>query len=212
MIANTLTYAAASLLQSLLSPDLLHSSRLTLVPLLRRLRCKSIHCMIVVLSLLLLHPIYILTPFLLLFRTYGNLTCEPYYAGGDCQPILGLYPSVVTNFSRSDQIYAKRVVDRIILTLYEFRASDECIHNAIPLLCRYSFPTCDPAYNIPVYQPVCQRDCEIVRDFLCKEPWQRMVQLINILNLSVIDQPNCGPLKYVNAGAAPMCISTLDGG
>ena len=154
----------------------------------------------------------ILTLFLLLFRTYGNLTCEPYYAGGDCQPILGLYPSVVTNFSRSDQIYAKRVVDRIILTLYEFRASDECIHNAIPLLCRYSFPTCDPAYNIPVYQPVCQRDCEIVRDFLCKEPWQRMVQLINILNLSVIDQPNCGPLKYVNAGAAPMCISTLDGG
>ena len=58
VIANTLTYATASLLQSLLSPaDLLSSSRLTLVPLLRHLRCKSIHCMIVVLSLLILHPI-----------------------------------------------------------------------------------------------------------------------------------------------------------
>lgn len=156
---------------------------------------------------LLLHPLS-LSP----FRTYGNLTCEPYYAGGDCQTILEVYPSVVTNFSRSDQIFARHIVDRIILTLYEFRASEECIHNAIPLLCRYSFPTCDPAYSIPVYQPVCRRDCEIVRDFLCKEPWQQMVQLINILNLSVIDQPNCGPLKYANAGAAPMCISTLDGG
>ena len=58
VIAKTLTYAATSLLQSLLSPDLLHSSRLILVPLLRHLRCKSVHCMIVVLSLLILHLIY----------------------------------------------------------------------------------------------------------------------------------------------------------
>ena len=123
-----------------------------------------------------------------------------------------MYPYVVTNFSRSDQIFAKAIVNEIILTLYDFMASSECLRKAIPLLCRYSFPTCDPAFGIPVYQPICRRGCEIVRDYVCKEPWQQMVQLINILNLSVIDQPDCGPLRYVNGGDAPMCIDTLDGG
>lgn len=151
-------------------------------------------------------------PLTSLFRTYGNLTCEPFYAGGYCQDILQVYPYVVTNFSRSDQVYARGSLNRIIETLFAFRASSECIHAAIPLLCRYSFPTCDPAFGIPVYQPICRRGCEIVRDYLCKEPWQQMIQLLNILNLDVIDQPDCEPLKYVNGGDAPMCIDTLDGG
>lgn len=91
--------------------------------------------------------------------------------------------------------------------------SDACLQQAIPLLCRYSFPTCDPAYNIPVYQRICRRGCEIIRDLICPEPWQQMLRVLSVLDLGgAVDTPDCGPLEYANAGMPPMCISTLDGG
>ena len=143
-------------------------------------------------------------------RTYGNLTCGKYVSGGFCQDILGIFPEVLTNLSRSDQIGGSNSIDMIISVLAG--ASPYCQVAAIPLLCRYTFPTCDPAFDIPVYQPICRRDCEIVRDFICPEPWQIMLQLLSLLDFGVIDQPDCGPLRYASAGNAPMCISTLDGG
>ena len=144
--------------------------------------------------------------------TYGNLTCERYVAGGFCQEVLGVFPEVVTNLSRSDQLGGRDSSDAIVSVLFQFQASFHCINAAIPLLCRYSIPTCDPAFDIPVYQPICRRDCEIVRDFICPEPWQIMLQLLRLVNFGVIDQPDCEPLSDSNAGDAPTCISTLDGG
>ena len=37
-----------------------------------------------------------------------------------------------------------------------------------------------------------------------------MEAVIRLLNLSVIDQPDCDPLKNPNGGDAPMCVSTVD--
>ena len=120
---------------------------------------------------------------------------------------------VITNSSRNETQQQNRVlVDMIIGTLLELEAQEECIAKAIPLLCRYSFPTCDPAFKIATYQPICRRDCEVMRDFICRDPWAALIRLILILDLSAIDQPDCEPLRAPNAGEAPTCISTLEVG
>ena len=121
---------------------------------------------------------------------------------------------MVTNFTRADQVGTKEFTDLVFFVLNEIKSTTaQCVKVATPLLCRYIFPTCDPAYEVPVYQPICRRDCEIVRDFYCPEPWQEMLRYLSLIPFgAVIDQPNCDPLKDANAGAAPMCISTLDGG
>ena len=148
-----------------------------------------------------------------MYRTYGNLSCEPYYSGGYCQLVLQAFPAVVTNWSRSSQGEASFYANAIFSTLTDFKASQSCLNAAIPLLCQYSFPTCDPAFDIPVYQPICRRSCELMRDFICRKPWQQMLQLIEVLDLGeIIDEPNCDPLFPPDAGSAPMCIDTLDVG
>ncbi len=147
---------------------------------------------------------------ILLYSTYGNNTCDPYISGGPCQSVLEIFPTVVTNWSRSNQRTARYANDRILQTLDTFKSTQECIKLATPLLCRYSFPTCDPAYEIPTYQPICRRDCLAAQHFVCREPWLQMEELIRVLELTVIDQPNCVPLENPNGGGTPMCISTVD--
>ena len=39
-----------------------------------------------------------------------------------------------------------------------------------------------------------------------------MERLIPLLNLETLDQPDCEPLEYIEAGDSPMCISTLNKG
>ncbi len=123
--------------------------------------------------------------------------------------MLEIFPSVITNLSRSNQLTARTANDRIISTLDDFKSTSECIDLAVPLLCRYSFPTCDPAFVEPTYQPICRRDCHAAQFFLCREPWMQMEELIRVLELTVIDQPNCEPLSNPEAGTAPMCITTV---
>ena len=126
--------------------------------------------------------------------------------------ILQPFPVILTNRSRGTQVEGLRSVESIIAGLDSFMAPEHCFLVAIPLLCRYSFPTCDPAYQVPTYQPVCRRDCRVVRDFLCREPWIEMLNLLELLNFDYLDAPDCEPLEEPVAGTAPMCISTLNKG
>lgn len=147
-----------------------------------------------------------------LHRTYGNNTCEPFHAGGSCNDVLLPFPTVLTNLTRSVQTEATGSVDTIIGALSQFQAPQHCFLAAVPLLCRYSFPTCDPAYRVPTYQPICRRGCEIVRDFLCREPWREMIRLLDLLEFDYLDSPDCAPLGDTEAGDSPMCIDTLNKG
>lgn len=144
--------------------------------------------------------------------TYGNNTCEVFYAGGACTQVLLPFPQVLTNLSRADQSNAIVTVDTILGGLVQYMAPQHCFLVAHPLLCRYTFPTCDPAYRDPTYQPICRRDCQVVRDFLCRELWQAMLQLLTVLEFDYVDPPDCEPLGDTEAGDAPMCISILNKG
>ena len=123
---------------------------------------------------------------------------------------------VITNHSRVTQIEAKRDLDQIFSTLSRTGSSSQssryCQINAVPLLCHFTFPYCDPAFIIPVYQPICQWDCRIMRDFICAREWETMKRLGALVDFGSIDPFNCEILQNNIAGEAPMCISTLDGG
>lgn len=123
------------------------------------------------------------------------------------------FPDVLTNLSRSsNQTIASGTIATILGALVQFQAPKYCTEAVIPLLCRYTFPTCDPAYRMPTYQPICRRDCEVVRDFLCREPWAAMLRLLALLDFQYLDQPDCDPLRNTEAGDSPMCINTLNKG
>lgn len=146
------------------------------------------------------------------YSTYGNNICEPFYAGGSCTDILSPFPDIITNLSRSVQTLAIGSVENIFYGLQIFNAPQHCILAATPLLCRYSFPTCDPAYRAPTYQPICLRDCEVVRDFLCREAWQAMLKILAVITLDYLDTPSCDSLENPEGGDAPMCINTVNKG
>ena len=139
--------------------------------------------------------------------TYGNNTCEPYVAGGHCGKILSSFPGIVSNYSRpSAQFGAKELANQFIKALISFGASERCLELAVPTVCRWTIPTCDPAFRVPTYQPLCRLDCEILRDFVCREPWERMLEFLHLLE--VPDTPDCSPLNNTEAGDAPMCVAT----
>lgn len=119
---------------------------------------------------------------------------------------------MVVNYSRGDQFHASAYIDLFVGAVLS--APKPCLDRVLPLLCFYAFPTCDPAYSIPVYQPICKWDCEIIRDFYCETIWLYFINYLKsgVINLGVLDPPECDTINFSDAGAAPMCISTQDGG
>ena len=93
-------------------------------------------------------------------------------------------------------------------------SSSQCVTRAVPMLCLFTFPYCDPAYmpGDVVYQPLCQWDCEVMRDFVCPQEWEQMIQLGELLDFKRITTFDCNLLEPSNGGDTPLCISTLDGG
>ena len=91
-------------------------------------------------------------------------------------------------------------------------AHQKCLELIVPLLCRYVYVTCDPAFNDTIYQPICRRGCDVVSLFTCPKVWQLLTTQRGILNFGIIDSPTCEPLTDANGGDAPDCIDTTDGG
>lgn len=143
-----------------------------------------------------------------LCSTYGDNVCERYRAQGYCERVLSVFPSIVSNHSRPGGQYgASAVADQFVQALIDFDASEICLELAVPLVCRWTIPTCDPAFAEPTYQPLCRYDCEVTRDFICKKPWEEMLDLLHLLNIP--DRPDCSPLRNTEAGDAPMCAGSI---
>ena len=103
--------------------------------------------------------------------TYGNLSCDWYDVGDPiCQQVF--YYPVINNHSRGDFVTIYGDLQSIFGALGLTGAASICSRNAAPLLCHFTFLYCDPAFLEPVYQPLCRRDCELMRDFMCKEEWE----------------------------------------
>ena len=157
------------------------------------------------------------------FRGYviGNLTCEAYNQVGFCSQFLEpLGANIIVNYSRvNDQTgytATANVLNRALVNLAQAGvAHEKCLDVIRPLLCRYIFVTCDPAYDTSVdfvYQPICRHGCDVISLFVCPAVWQILVQQLAILEFGVLDAPLCEPLENANGGDVPDCIDTTDGG
>lgn len=157
------------------------------------------------------------------YRGYiiGNLTCEAYNQDGFCSQYLQpLGADIIVNYSRvDDQGGYSRTANTLYVALQQLAqagvAHQKCLDFLLPLLCRYVFVTCDPAYNTSVdfvYQPICRRGCDIVSLFVCPAVWQLLLHQLPNLAFGAVDTPLCDPLENANGGDVPDCIDTTDGG
>ena len=144
------------------------------------------------------------------------MTCDQYYDGvpdSKCQWVFSSTPfPVINNHSRGTFSAIYEDVNKIFTVLGGSGSPTVCSVIAAPLLCYFQFPFCDPAFRVPVFQPMCRWDCELIRDFVCPVEWNTMRRLEGILGFGVVDRFNCELLDDSNAGDAPMCISRLDNG
>ena len=178
---------------------------------------------------------YGLSSHLLPCSTFGDLQCTPYCFPAVVNPAefcgalfarIGS-PPYVLNLTRTNnsldyitffataagilsdfQTLSARVLDQGV------PLSSYCQQEALKLLCRYVFPTCDPAFREPTYQPICRRACLTLENFLCSDFFVVLKAAIQsgIINTAIIDPPLCDPLEDVEAGDVPDCISSSDGG
>lgn len=166
--------------------------------------------------------------------TFGDLQCTPYcFPDNDTAGFCGALfagigsPPYVLNLTRSNnsQDYLKFFTTAAgILSNFQTLSalvldrgvplSSYCQLEALKLLCRYVFPTCDPAFREPTYQPICRRACLTLENFLCSDFFVVLKGAIqsNLIDTSIIDPPLCEPLEDVEAGGVPDCISASDGG
>ena len=148
---------------------------------------------------------------------YGNLACEQFNQSGSfCAPFLtDLGADIIVNYSRvrdqSDYTATANVLGVILNQI----AHQKCLDVILPLLCRYVFVTCDPAYNTSVhqvYQPICRHGCDVVSLFVCPDAWRLLITQLSNLEFGTLDPPLCDPLGNANGGDVPDCIDTTDGG
>lgn len=147
---------------------------------------------------------------------YGNLMCEPYNLTGFCSPYLGhLSADIIVNYSRVNDQSGYATIANTLGAVLRSIAHQKCLELILPLLCRYVFVTCDPAYNTSVhqvYQPICRHGCDVVSLFACPVVWQLLLTQLSNLQFGVLDPPLCDPLGHPNAGDIPDCVDTTDGG
>lgn len=150
---------------------------------------------------------------------YGNLTCESFNQNGSfCAPYLtGLDADIIVNYSRvhnHGQSGYTAIANMLGGVLNQI-AHQKCLDFIVPLLCRYVFVTCDPAYNTSVhqvYQPICRHGCDVVSLFACPMVWRLLQTQLANLEFGVLDAPLCDPLDNANGSDIPDCIDTTDGG
>jgi len=135
---------------------------------------------------------------------------------GFCSQYLShLDADIIVNYSRVASQDGYSMIANTLGTVLGQIAHRKCLEMILPLLCRYVFVTCDPAYNTSehqVYQPICRHGCDVVSLFVCPTVWQLLTSQRDVLEFDVLDSPMCGPLVHANGGDVPDCIDTTDGG
>jgi len=130
-----------------------------------------------------------------------------------CEPFLGtLGADIIVNHSRVHNMAQYEETAMLLQEMLNRVAHKKCIEMIVPLLCRYVYVTCDPAFNDTIYQPICRRGCDTITLFACPLLWKLYTSQRSILGLGILDPPTCGPLDNANGGDVPDCVDTTDGG
>ena len=146
-----------------------------------------------------------------------EITCVNYNSTEVCENFQSIfdYPvKIAVDLTHGENISASQ---RTALIFYGLLTSHltvhkQCLDVLLPFVCRWVFPTCDPAFNVSVEQYICRRGCEILTNFVCNEVWMTVIAQAGILDFLSVSVPICDFLERSNGGEAPDCIDTLDGG
>ena len=144
-----------------------------------------------------------------------EISCVTYQPTGICKDFQSkLDHPVKIAVNTSDGIETSQLTAGIFNNLLTSQLSvhKHCLDELLPFICRWVFPTCDPAYNISVEQYTCRRTCEIFTNFVCNEVWLIILSQLDILHFYGVSVPVCDNLDRVNGGDVPDCIDTLQGG
>ena len=147
---------------------------------------------------------------------FGNLTCEQYsQVESFCTPYIPSGADIIVNYSIVNSQSAYSQTANLLGSVLRKIAHKKCLELILPLLCRYVFVTCDPAYNTSehqVYQRICRHGCDVVSLFACPMVWRLLNAQLSNLAFGVVSAPLCDPLEDANGGDVPDCIDTTDGG
>ena len=146
-----------------------------------------------------------------------EIACVNYKPTGVCENFQSIfdYPvKIAVNLTHAENISTSQIT---AFTFYRLLTSKlivhkQCLKVLLPFVCRWVFPTCDPAFNVSVEQYICRRGCEILTNFVCNEVWMTVIAQAGILDFLSVSVPICDFLERSNGGEAPDCIDTLDGG
>lgn len=146
-----------------------------------------------------------------------EIACLTYKPVGICQDFQSIFDhpvKIAVNTSHAGNISASQRTSFIFhhLLTSELTVHKQCLNVLLPFVCRWVFPTCDPAFNVSVEQYICRRACEILTNFVCNEVWLYILSQIGNLRFLAVNIPICDFLERSNGGDAPDCINTLDGG
>ena len=135
-----------------------------------------------------------------------------YQPSGDCGKLLPKYDHIVefaVNTTHRDNIsdYEKPFVDlHRLLMSRGLDIHQRCLDALFSFLCNFIFPTCDPAFSIPVQQSVCQQSCETLSVFVCPEKFTLALDLVTLIN------PMLKCDGVMNGGDAPDCVDAVNKG
>lgn len=149
---------------------------------------------------------------------FTEISCITYKPTGVCENFQEIfdYPvKTAVNRSHARNISTSEITASAfynLLTTSQLTVHKQCLNVLLPFVCRWVFPTCDPAFNVSIEQYICRRGCEILTNFVCNEVWLAVLSQVNNLDFLSVNIPICDFLKRSNGGEAPDCIDTLDGG
>ena len=149
------------------------------------------------------------------FLFFIEISCITYEPTGHCKGFQSVFKHPVKiAVNTSDGIDTSERTAAIFYNLLTSRLSvhKQCLTVLLPFICRWVFPTCDPAFNVSVEQYTCRRTCEILTNFVCNEVWLIILSQLENLHFLGVNVPVCDNLDRVNGGDVPDCIDTLEGG
>ena len=145
-----------------------------------------------------------------------NIICVSYSPTGQCENMTLIYDHPVKfaiNSSRATDISSyQNTADQFFTVIDDLNPPRKCLELLERVLCRWTFATCDPAFNVSVMQPICRRGCDILSTFVCPGTWDTIIDQSSNLNFLVLQAPNCDGLPNPNGGDAPDCTDPTDGG